>query len=132
MQMIIIISACIVLLVACLSHQPVKKKKEPEPVKSYFPVQGYIKGEINSIDSLPVGIMKKFSNGTRKDSGFIDRTEFRRLSSEFTSDQLSKAALEKDYTETAFKDETSGYYTMTYVPNTTSAPLHRIDVTVKP
>ena len=130
--MIIILSACSVLFAACGSHQPVQEKNDPEPVKSYFPVQDYIKGEIKIIDSVPVGIMKKFSNGTRKDSGFIDRTEFKRLSGEFTSDQLSKAALEKDYTETAFRDQTSGYFTMTYVPKTTTAPLQRIDVTVKP
>ena len=131
MRILIVVIVSGLLLAGCGSHQTVQEKKEPEPPKSYFPVQDYIKGEIKLIDSLPVGIMKKFSSGNKKDTGFIDRNVFHQLASEFASDQLSKSALEKQYAETAFKDETTGYFTMTYLPTSDSAPLRRVDVTVK-
>jgi len=131
MRIINVVIVSGLLLAGCGSHQTAQEKKEPEPPKSYFPVQEYIKGEIKLIDSLPVGIMRKFSSGNKKDTGFIDRNAFHQLASEFASDQLSKSALEKQYTESAFKDETTGYFTMNYLPTTDSAPLRRVDVTVK-
>ena len=131
--MIIALTVSCVMLAACGSHQqPVQEKKEVEAPKSYFPVQDYIKGEIRLIDSTPVGIMRKFTNGARKDSAFIERPEFHRIAQEFTSDQLSKWALEKDYTESSFNDQTTGYFTMTYLPVSANAPYRRIDVLSKP
>jgi len=133
MRMIIVITVSCMWLGACGSHQPtVQEKKEPEAPKSYFPVQDYIKGEIKLVDSTPVGIMRKFISGAKKDSSFIERPEFHRITQEFTSDQLSKSALEKNYTETAFNDQTTGYFTMTYLPVSADAPYRRIDVLAKP
>ena len=129
--MIIFISICTIMIAGCGSHQTVQQKEKAEAPKSYFPIQDYLKGEIKIIDSLPVGIMRKFSSGNKRDTGFIDRTTFHQLAKEFTSDQLSKGALEKQYKENAFQDETTGYFTMTYLPTTDSAPLRRVDVTVK-
>ena len=129
--MIFLLSAGI-MLAACGSHQPVQERKEAEAPKSYFPVQDYIRGEIKLIDSTPVGILRKFTSASRKDSGFISSPEFHQLAGEFTSDQLSKSALEKGYTESAFNDQTTGYFTMTYLPVDASAPFRRIDVLVKP
>src|SRR5690349_7087360 len=131
MRMIIGLSVSCLMLAACGSHnKPVQDKKEAEAPKSYFPIQDYVKGEIRLIDSMPVGIMRKFTSGSRKDSGFINRTEFHQLAGEFASDQLSASALEKSYTESAFNDQTTGYFAMTYLPVDANAPFRRIDVLV--
>ena len=107
--------------------------QEPAPVKkAYFSVADYIKGEIKTIDSLPVGIMKKKITPTRRDSAFIERPEFRILASVFTDPTLEKAALEAKYVEHSFMDQTTGYYTFTYEPTAGDAPYQRIDVLVRP
>jgi hypothetical protein len=132
MRILIVITACLILVSACGSHESVPGKKEAEPQKSYFPVQEYIKGEIRVIDSLPVGILRKYTDAKRRDSSFIGLPLFHQLASEFTVDELSKLSLEKNYLEDAFNDETTGYYTLTYHPKSAVAPFKRIDVLAKP
>jgi len=116
---------------ACGNHKP--ETQEPAPVKkTYFSVADYVKGEIKTIDSLPVGIMKKIIRSNKTDSAFIERPEFRTLASVFTDPALEKAALETKYAEHSFMDETTGYYTFTYEPTASDAPYQRIDVLVRP
>ena len=100
--------------------------------KAYFSVADYVKGEIKTIDSLPVGIMKKIIRPGKTDSAFIERPEFRALASVFTDPGLEKSALETKYAEHSFMDETTGYYTFTYEPTAGDAPYQRIDVLVRP
>ena len=121
------------LAIACGNGNNKTETQEPAPVKKdYFSVADYIKGEINTIDSLPVGILKKTIKASKKDSAFIERQEFRALARVFTDPALEKAALEAKYAEHSFMDQTTGYYTFTYEPTASDAPYQRIDVLVRP
>ena len=130
MRFFILIALCSFAF-ACGNNKP--ETQEPAPVKrDYFSVADYVKGEIKTIDSLPVGIMKKIIRSNKTDSAFIERPEFKALASVFVDPALEKAALETKYTEHSFMDETTGYYTFTYEPTASDAPYQRIDVLVRP
>jgi hypothetical protein len=126
------IFALCVMAIACGANKSEPPKSEPAPPKSYFPVSEYVEGQIRMVDSLPVGILKKFTNGKIKDSAFIGHDEFHHLASDFTGQDLTKENLEKNYAEHSFMDESTGFFTFTYQPLKMEAPFQRIDVLVKP
>jgi hypothetical protein len=128
---IYLVAALCVFAIACGNSETEVPKDAPVK-KSYFPISEYIKGEIRTIDSLPVGIMKKVVTANRKDSAFIERSEFHNLATAFTGSALDKRELEAKYTEHSFMDQTTGYYTFTYEPSVADAPFQRVDVLVKP
>jgi len=129
---ITIVSLALWLLICSCGNNASEAAKETPVEKSYFPIAEYVKGEIRIVDSLPVGIMKKFKKGSRMDSSFIERPEFHTLAGAFTDTNLGKSNLEANYKESSFMDQSTGYYTFTYQPITPSAPYNRIDVLVKP
>jgi hypothetical protein len=128
---IVIIAFCLI-AIGCGSDKPEAPKSDASPPKSYFPISEYVQGQIMTVDSLPVGILKKFTSGKTKDSAFIGHNEFHQLASDFTGQDLTKENLEKNYTEHSFMDESTGFFTFTYQPLKTDAPFQRIDVLVKP
>ena len=122
-----------ILFISCGNPESFSENSEKAPEqKSYFPIAEYIKGEMKTIDSLPVGIMKKRISGNKTDSAFIERLEFKSLAALFTGADVSKETLETKYVEHSFVDQTTGYYTMTYEPKVSDASYDRIDVLVKP
>ena len=131
MKNLILCVALCVLFSACGNHAP-EPEKTAEP-KSFFPIAEYIQGEVRVVDSLTVGILKKTILGNKRDSSFIDRSEFHSLASEFMSQDLSKTELEKNYTENSFLDQSTENYSFTYMPvKADAAKFGRIDVLVKP
>src|SRR2546423_15059551 len=100
-------------IVACAGEGE-KQEKKNETKAGYFPVRDYLRGEIGSVDSLPVGIMKKVILNNKTDSAFIERAEFKRLANEFIGSDIEKNSLEKNFTENSFMDESTGYLSFTY------------------
>ena len=129
---ITIVSLALWLLICSCGNNASETTKETPVEKSYFPISEYVKGEIRIVDSLPVGIMKKFKKGSRMDSSFIERPEFHTLAGAFANADLDESNLEANYKEHSFLDQSTGYFTFTYEPITPSASYHRIDVLVKP
>src|SRR4030095_14026523 len=109
MKITIVGIALWLLICSCGNHASEAAKETPVE-KSYFPIAEYVKGEIRIVDSLPVGIMKKFKTGSRMDSSFIERPEFHSLAAEFTDANLGKSNLEANYKESSFMDQSHGYY----------------------
>ena len=131
MKNLILLVTVSLLFSACGSHSAEPPKTTEE--KSFFPVAEYIQGEVKLVDSMPVGILKKTIRGKKTDSIFIERPEFHLLASEFMSPELSKAELEKNYTENSFADQSTENFTFTYAPVKPDAvKFGRIDVLVKP
>jgi len=102
----------------------------PAP-KNYFPVNDFIKEEINYADTYFGTYTKYVTTGNKKDSLVIKPEEFKQLAREFTTDDLSKTALEKDYAEASFIDQTTGMATFTYSTGNDSLSVKRIDVLAK-
>jgi hypothetical protein len=132
MRIIVGITMLWLIVCSCGTRQAEPEKKDSTVEKSYFPIAEYVQGEIRTVDSLPLGIKKKYTVGKKTDSAFIERPEFHELSKDFWDTSLSKSSLEKNYTENAFKDESTGYFTFNYQPKSQDAMYRRIDVLVKP
>ncbi len=118
-------------IVAC-AEEGEKQEKKNETKAGYFPVGDYLRGEIGSVDSLPVGIMKKVILNNKTDSAFIERAEFKRLANEFIGPDIEKNSLEKNFTENSFMDESTGYLSFTYQARNEEPTTRRIDVLAKP
>jgi len=100
--------------------------------KNYFPVADYLQSEINYVDSTPLAIVEYNIQGNRTDSAFIRADMFNRLAREFILPELAPENLQKNYSESAFQDETTGYLTFTYSPRDKGMSLRRIDVMTVP
>lgn len=100
--------------------------------KNYFPVADYIRSEIHYVDSMPLALLKYTTRDNHTDSSFIKGDEFHRLAQEFILPELAEEDFEKNYTQNAFEDETSGYLTFTYTPRDKDQSLQRVDVLVTP
>jgi hypothetical protein len=97
----------------------------PQP---FFPLADFIKGEIDYVDSLPVGIKKYTTHGRTTDSGYIQLDEFHRLAREFQSPELTGDAFEKKFKETSFFDRSANTATFLYTSTDTSNTVTRADV----
>src|SRR5688572_2943807 len=100
--------------------------------KVYFPVQEFLRGEIRYVDSLPVGIMKYTTTGTRIDSGYIQPPEFRALAYEFLSGDLEEERFRENFEEVSFYDQGTRYSTFNYSPKTDNTEIKRVDVIAAP
>ena len=96
--------------------------------KNYYPVKDLIRNEIAKADSFFTTFKKYTIQNNKTDSSIIQPEEFRQLASEFATDELSKEALEKEYSEASFLDQTTGFYTFTYSTTNTSLAFQRVDV----
>jgi hypothetical protein len=85
-------------------------------------------GEINYVDSLPVGIMKYTTTEKRVDSGYIKPPEFRALAYEFLSSDLEEEQFKKNFDEVSFFDQGTRYATFNYTPKIANTEVKRVDV----
>jgi hypothetical protein len=108
------------------------KKDEKDTTKAYLPVTDYIRGEIKTIDSLPVGILKRVTKGNKADSAFIQPAEFRLLAAEFLSNELEKGQFEQSFTESSFFDQSTELLTFTYEGTNPAVTVKRVDVLISP
>src|SRR5688572_12131830 len=116
--------ACIILF-ACSQPEPAKEPKQP-----YIPVAAYIIEEINSLDSIPVGILKKVI-GAKNDSAFISNAEFKTLASAFLPPEIKDSALFQDkFDESAFYDQATEFMTFSYRPSDSTVDIKRVDAFV--
>lgn len=127
----------IAILAACGNNSDIPSEtgtitKDTAVVKNYFPVNDFIKDEVNYADTFFTSFIKYTITDKKNDSVFIKPAEFRQWAAEFTTDELSKAALEKDYTESSFADQTTGMATFTYATSNASLPIKRVDVLAVP
>jgi hypothetical protein len=94
----------------------------------YFPVLDFIKSEIRSVDSLPVGIKVYRAEGKKKDSGYLKPEEFHQLTDEFLTPELEPDQFKNMYTESSFYDRSSKTSTFHYETKKEDATIRRIDV----
>ena len=114
--------------------QQVKKDSTSKDtaVKSYFPVSDYIRSDIANAETYYTAFHQYITRGTKTDSSYIQPAAFKKLAEEFTTGELTKEALEKDYHETSFFDQSVGAYTFTYSTTNSSLVVQRVDVLASP
>ena len=94
----------------------------------YFPVLDFIRSEIRTVDSLPVGIKVYRTEGEKKDSGYLKPEEFHQLTDEFLTPELEMDQFKKVYTESSFYDRSTKTSTFHYETKKEDATIRRIDV----
>lgn len=134
----ILMAAAIIVFYACgdkNQHPDVKadtttiaKKDTAAKPSPYFPVYDFIRNEIEYVDSLPVGLMKYTTTGTKQDAVYIKLEEFHRLADDFLSDELKDANFTRLFRETSFLDKASNNATFFYKPSDGSTKVKRVDV----
>lgn len=140
MRISILFFVTIIILTSCSNNSNTAAPTPDSPTavidtpvpKNYFPVNDFIKNEINYADTYFGSYVKYVTTGNKTDSLVIKPEEFKQLAAEFTTDDLSKQALEKDYAEASFIDQTTGMATFTYSTGNDSLQVKRIDVLAKP
>lgn len=96
--------------------------------KQYFPVISFLKSEIAYVDSLPAGIMKYWSSGSQRDSGYIQLEEFHKLAGEFLSPEINDSIFDSQFTETSFLDKSTNTGTFFYSTKNENIPVKRVDI----
>lgn len=132
------ISVIVWTLVACTNSRtevkPDGAKQQDtiaEKKKQFFPVLDFIKSEIKTVDSLPIGIKKYTTVGGHIDSTYIKPEEFDKLAAEFTSSELEAVNFELKYTETSFFDNSTQASSFVYTPVNNQDSIKRVNVLVR-
>ena len=100
--------------------------------KTYIPVTDYIRGEIKKLDSLPVGILKRSTVGSKTDSGYIKLEQFRQLAQQFLAPELERGRFERSFAESSFYDQSTELLTFTYQATDPASIVRRVDVLISP
>jgi hypothetical protein len=131
--------AAFMTVLICSCHEPDQQQATNEnttpktdTTKAYIPVNDYLRGEMRTIDSLPVGILKRLTIGNKTDSGFIQPAEFRQLSAQFLTPELEKGKFEQTFTESSFFDQSTELLTFTYASTDPASTVRRVDVLISP
>ncbi len=85
----------------------------------FFPVTSFLKGQFNTLDSLPITFLKITTSGSKADSAWIKRDSIRHLLEPFITDDISDEKLHAFFKESKFNDQSTDAITLTYQPKTT-------------
>jgi hypothetical protein len=111
---------------------PIEKKTT---VDSFFPVTSYLKGQIITLDSLPITPLQITTIKGKSDSVWIQKNDLKKLLAPFLSAIINETNLVTFFTETKFNDQTLNAITFTYDPSRIipdSISLRHWDVYVNP
>lgn len=128
---------CLLLLFATACHSNSKPAK-PENTdsataqKAFLPIANYLQGEISFVDSTPLAILKYDIRDKKRDSAYIQQSEFNQLAQQFLRPELAPDSFQQNYTENSFVDETTKSLTFTYSAINKTTALQRADVLIVP
>ena len=83
---------------------------------SFFPVTSFLKGQVHSIDSMPVTPLRVTIINNKTDSTWLKKEGLKPLLQPFLSPQISKTNLIGFFKQTKFNDQTLNSITFTYDP----------------
>lgn len=102
---------------------------------SFFPVTSFIKGQIRTLDSLPITPLQLTITKGITDSVWVQKKDLQALFQPFLSPVIDEASLVPYFKETRFTDQTINLVTFTYDPKIglpDSMELQHWDVYVSP
>lgn len=102
------------------------------PDVDFFPVADYVKSQVHMADSLQLPIIKITIVGKDSVPSSIKADEFGKIAAEFYTPDISDVSIKRQYTETAFADQSIPSVTFTYTTKNPSLEVQRLDVLIKP
>lgn len=111
-----------------------KNQGESTTPKQFYPLQGFVEGQLNYLDSVPLAIIHYTTVNNHTDTAIAEKKQFRDyIGQEFIQSDISAEERKKNYTETSFIDATIGAITLTYTPEKSAPDLavKKIDILLK-
>ncbi len=132
------IAITILVLHSCTNNN--KQTSPPDDINekktdSFFPVTSFIKGQIITLDSLPVTPLQITTIKEKTDSAWIPIAALKPLFLPFLTPEINETKFTKYFKETKFNDQTLNAITFTYDPINAipdSLTLRHWDVYVDP
>lgn len=87
-----------------------------EKIDSFFPVTSFLKGELVSIDSLPITPLYKINIKGKADSLWLKKEDIRKMLQPFVSEEINETNLATLFKESKFSDLSLNAITFTYDP----------------
>lgn len=106
-----------------------------EKIVTFFPVTSFIKGQILTLDSLPITPLLITTQKGKIDSAWIPSRKLRPYLLPFLEPEINETNMQSFFQETRFNDQTLNSITFTYDPKTKlpdSLTLRHWDVYVNP
>ena len=122
-----------IIIIACREkkdrrEQPETAAADSAKIKDYFPVLGFLRGEMVKVDSLPGGILQLVRNGSVTDSSYVTSARVHELAADFLTTELEEDNFEEKYKETSFYDNTTQTSTFMYSANEPTLAIRRVDI----
>lgn len=103
-----------------------------DSAESYLPVKALLQAEVRNVESYAAGILRKATIKGRKDSAFIQLSQFQRVAEQFMLKELDSAFFRDHFEETSFMDETTKMLNFIYTAKDSVLPLQKAVVYVQP
>lgn len=123
MKLRLVIALVFVTVLAACNHKqsaPSEQSKTSElnkaKVDSFFPVTSFLKGQLRSIDSLPITPLRVNTIKEKSDSIWLKKNELAQILSPFFSQEIAETNLTGLFKETKFNDLSLNAITFTYDP----------------
>ncbi|HYF33465.1 MAG TPA: hypothetical protein VD993_20210 [Chitinophagaceae bacterium] len=123
----------LVLAIAACNDNNTPTEKDYANAPKFFPVANYIRDDIKSAGSEPIGVQYYFSSPQKKDSSYIGLDTMKQLAQQaFLVPEIEKENFERSFKETTFLDETTQMATLTYQSMDSTTIVKRVDVLLEP
>lgn len=100
--------------------------------KTFFPIEGNIKAELNALDSMPVAVNRYSTRDGRTDTSVISKEDFRAIAATLYTPDIASPELKKYFKEAVFYDKTTEALTMSYTTASEKPEIRKIEVNMNP
>lgn len=129
------VTAFALLLVPVLLLQNCKSKPvnsynftETSDTLTFFPINIYLQGQLNKIDSQATVVYKILINGASRDSSIISKQELWQLAYPFLAYDITSKPLHKYFKENVFADQTTKSIIFNYTAMVDTLPLRSVNI----
>ena len=107
-------------------------KENTHTKKQYYPVYAFLQQELNTIDSLPVAVIRIQEEDNKIDTAIITKADFRKIADGLIGNDVKNAEAINEYTETVYEDLDLKDITITYTTDQKSVAISKIEIHVDP
>jgi hypothetical protein len=132
------LSLMVAFITSCGDKAEQQKATTTDSVKTvidtteYLPIAQLLKEDIRNVETYAGGILRKATNGNKRDSVYIQYPDFQKIAGQFLLKELDSTYFKNNFTETSLMDETSNLLNFIYTSKDTSSSLRKVIVYIEP